>query len=91
MLIDEVTTASQEQTRGIEQVARAISQIGQVTQASAASSEQSAAASEELTGQANALQEIVQNLAALIDGPGLIRQAAPTRKEWARGNRFALQ
>ncbi len=91
ILIDEVTTASQEQTRGIEQVAKAISQIGQVTQSSAASSEQSAAASEELTGQANALQEIVQNLAALIDGPALIRPAAPTRREWKHDHRLARQ
>ena len=66
ILVEEVNTASQEQTRGIEQVSRSLVQIGQVTQSSAASAEQSAAASEELTGQAHTLAEIVQNLAILV-------------------------
>ncbi len=83
ILVDEVNTASQEQTRGIEQVSRSLVQIGQVTQSSAASAEQSAAASEQLTGQAHALRDIVQNLAALVGGTPETRGIASFQKRAA--------
>ena len=52
VLIDRVSAASEQQTRGIDQMAAALSQIEKVTQTMAATAEESAAASEELSAQA---------------------------------------
>jgi hypothetical protein len=67
-LIDEVSTASQQQSQGIGQVSQAISQMEQVTQNTAARAEESAAASEELSAQAEASMAVVSRLASLIGG-----------------------
>jgi methyl-accepting chemotaxis protein len=67
-LVDQINVASNEQTRGINQIARAISQMEEVTQASAASADQSAAAAQELTAQSNRLNEIVNSLTLVIGG-----------------------
>jgi methyl-accepting chemotaxis protein len=67
-LVDQINTASTEQTRGINQIARAISQMEEVTQASAASADQSAAAAQELTAQSSRLNEIVDSLTLVIGG-----------------------
>jgi len=67
-LVEEVNLGSQEQTRGIEQVARAVVQMEQLTQSAAASAEQSAAAAEELTAQSHAVKDIVDRLAAMVNG-----------------------
>jgi methyl-accepting chemotaxis protein len=65
-LVDEVNLGSQEQARGIEQISKAIAQMDQVTQGTAASAEESASASEELSAQAQALNQIVGQLVALV-------------------------
>ena len=67
-LVDEVNMGSQEQARGIDQISKAIAQMDQVTQSTAASAEQSASASEELSAQAQALNQIVRELGALVGG-----------------------
>jgi hypothetical protein len=67
-LIDEVSTASQQQSQGIGQVSQAVSQMEQVTQNTAARAEESAAASEELSAQAEASMVVVGRLAAMIGG-----------------------
>jgi methyl-accepting chemotaxis protein len=67
-LVDQINVASNEQTRGINQIARAISQMEEVTQASAASADQSAAAAQELTAQSSRLNEIVDSLTLVIGG-----------------------
>jgi methyl-accepting chemotaxis protein len=67
-LVDEVNLGSQEQARGIEQVSKAIRQMDQVTQLNAASSEQTAAASQELAAQAELMNDIAQNLRAVVEG-----------------------
>lgn len=54
-LVRAISTASQEQTMGMQQVSQGIAQVSQVVQQNAAASEESAAASEELSGQANLL------------------------------------
>ncbi|QDZ29979.1 methyl-accepting chemotaxis protein [Noviherbaspirillum sp. UKPF54] len=54
-IMAEITSASQEQSTGIEQVNRAIAQMDQVTQQNAALVEETAAASEAMKGQAAAL------------------------------------
>jgi methyl-accepting chemotaxis protein len=58
-LMREVTTASQDQTSGIEQVNQAVGQMDQVTQQNAALVEQAAAAAQSLEHQARGLLEVV--------------------------------
>ena len=67
-LVDEVSSGSQQQALGIEQVGKAILQMEHVTQAAAASSEQTAAAAAELSAQSEALMDIVNELSVLVDG-----------------------
>jgi methyl-accepting chemotaxis protein len=85
LLIDEIATASREQSEGINQVSKAMSEIDQVTQKNAANAEESAAAAEELSAHALGLKEYVKDLSAVIEGgrqglkegspenPGLLR------------------
>jgi ABC-type transporter Mla subunit MlaD len=58
-LINEISTATREQTKGIEQVGSAVGQLDQVTQQNAALVEQSAAASDSLKQQATQLVDAV--------------------------------
>src|SRR5690606_22975520 len=51
-LIGEVSTASQEQTKGIEQIGTAVTEMDKLTQSNAANAEESASASEEVAAQA---------------------------------------
>ncbi len=67
-LIGEVSSASEEQARGIDQINIGINQMNQVTQANAATSEESASASEELSAQASELQEMVTALVGIVSG-----------------------
>ncbi|MCZ8235916.1 MAG: methyl-accepting chemotaxis protein [Inhella sp.] len=59
VLISEISTASNEQTQGIEMVRESVTQLDQVTQANAALVEQSAAAAESLRVQSSQLVEVV--------------------------------
>ncbi|MBA3975437.1 MAG: hypothetical protein C0504_14625 [Candidatus Solibacter sp.] len=65
-LVEQVSRASKDQLKGVEQVARTIAQMQQVTQSTAAGSEQGAAASEELSAQAEHLSSAVAKLNQLI-------------------------
>jgi methyl-accepting chemotaxis protein len=67
-LIAEITAASQEQAKGIDQVNVAVAQMDKVTQSNAANAEESASASEELSAQATTMNEIVNELVALVGG-----------------------
>jgi methyl-accepting chemotaxis protein len=58
-LVEEIATASNEQTQGLEQINGGLGQIDQVTQANTANAEESASAAEELAGQAQQLKAIV--------------------------------
>ena len=58
-LVSEISSASVEQTQGIEQVGSAVSQLDQVTQQNAALVEESAAAAESMKHQALALSHAV--------------------------------
>jgi methyl-accepting chemotaxis protein/methyl-accepting chemotaxis protein-1 (serine sensor receptor) len=68
VLVDEVNVASQEQSRGIEQVAKAVIQMEGVTQRAAASAQESASASTELTAQASSLKDVVERLTEMVGG-----------------------
>jgi len=67
-LIDEIATASEEQSRGISQVNTAVSEMDKVTQSTAANAEESAAAAEELNAQAEQMKVYVEDLVALVGG-----------------------
>jgi methyl-accepting chemotaxis protein len=58
-IMAEITSASQEQTGGIEQVNQAIGQMDQVTQQNAALVEEAAAAAASMQDQAGKLAEVV--------------------------------
>jgi methyl-accepting chemotaxis protein len=67
-LNNEVAAASDEQSKGLEQINVAITQMNQATQANAANAEEAAAASEESSGQAESLRELVDELTQLVNG-----------------------
>jgi hypothetical protein len=65
-LVAEVSTASTEQSHGIEQINAAISQLDKVTQSNAANAEETASASEELSAQSEDLRAAATQLATLV-------------------------
>ncbi len=77
-LIDEIATASQEQSNGISQVSTAVSQMNGVTQQTAANAEESASASEELNAQAAQMKGYVADLSAVVGGSSQKNTAQPT-------------
>ncbi|WP_024301647.1 methyl-accepting chemotaxis protein [Pseudogulbenkiania sp. MAI-1] len=58
-LVQEIASASQEQSAGVAQINQAVAQLNQVTQQSASSSEELAATSEEMGAQAEQLQGLM--------------------------------
>ncbi|MGE3276428.1 MAG: methyl-accepting chemotaxis protein [Vicinamibacterales bacterium] len=83
-LVEEISTASAQQTQGIDQVAQAIQQMEKVTQTTAATAEESAAASEELSAQAQLTMTAAAGLARLVDGGAGPVAAAAVAKPAAR-------
>ncbi|HPD48492.1 MAG TPA: methyl-accepting chemotaxis protein [Anaerohalosphaeraceae bacterium] len=82
-LVSEIAAASQEQARGIDQVNTAVAQMDKVTQANAANAEESASASQELSAQAEQMNQIVDELSALVAGASgrvAVRQGATQQK-----------
>lgn len=67
-MINEIATASHEQSQGVHEITKAMAQLDQVTQQNAAASQQSANASEQLSAQADELRGLVQNLRATVQG-----------------------
>jgi methyl-accepting chemotaxis protein len=59
-LVQEIASASQEQTSGVAQINAAMNQLNQATQQNASASEELAATAEELGGQAQQLQEMME-------------------------------
>jgi len=78
-LVSEIAAASQEQAQGIDQVNTAVAQMDKVTQQNAANAEESASASEQLSAQAETMNEMVNELAALVGGAACKGTAAPAR------------
>lgn len=76
-MVDEISTASQEQAQGVQEITKAMGQLDQVTQQNAASSEQSASASEQLNGQATSLHSMVSTLVQTVQGAGNGRASGP--------------
>jgi methyl-accepting chemotaxis protein len=61
-LVDEIATASNEQSSGLAQITTGLTQIDEVTQANTASAEETASASAELAGLADRLKSMVAGL-----------------------------
>jgi methyl-accepting chemotaxis protein len=57
----EIAAASEQQSRGVEQINTAIDEMSRVTQHNAATTEQSAAAAEELSAQSSSVQEMIRS------------------------------
>ncbi len=90
-LVDEIATASEEQSHGIAQVNIAVTEMDKVTQSTAANAEESAAASEELSAQAEQMKVFVEDLVRVVGGsggaaglsgnrPGMTQSRATSRK-----------
>jgi methyl-accepting chemotaxis protein len=60
MVVSEISAASDQQARGIQQINQGVEQMNQVTQQVAANAEESAAASQELASQAQVLNAMVR-------------------------------
>ncbi|MCK5541188.1 MAG: methyl-accepting chemotaxis protein [Desulfobacterales bacterium] len=67
-IVAEISGASEEQSKGIEQVNIAITEMDKVVQQNAANAEESASASEEMSAQAETLKDYVGDLVALVSG-----------------------
>jgi methyl-accepting chemotaxis protein len=68
MIVTEITTATDEQARGIAQVNTAVGNMDQVTQSNASSSEELAASSEQLSSQSLTMNDLVSDLVGIVDG-----------------------
>jgi methyl-accepting chemotaxis protein len=69
-LISEISSASDEQSQGVDQISLAIGEMDHVTQSNAANAEESASSSEELSSQSEELNALVLDLEALVGGKG---------------------
>ncbi len=67
-LNNEISQASQDQAAGIVELNNAMTQLDQSTQSNAASAEESSASSNEMSAQAVIMQNLVSELAVVIDG-----------------------
>lgn len=77
-LIAGITSASEEQSQGIEQVSRATTDMDSTVQHNAANAEESAAASQELNAQAEQMTVYVAQLEALVYGGKHVSSAPRT-------------
>ncbi len=81
-LVQEITAASEEQTSGLSHISTAMGQLNQVTQQNAAASEELAATAEEMSGQAGALQQLM-DFFKVEQFDGLRAEAEPLRRPGA--------
>lgn len=85
----EVSTACQEQSRGIDQVNTAVAEVDKVTQSNAANAEESASAAEELSAQSRELTDMVASLVQMVGGSAkgvghVIPSVTPPKRESSR-------
>ncbi|MCB0317399.1 MAG: hypothetical protein KDD56_01485 [Bdellovibrionales bacterium] len=67
-IVQEIASASREQSEGINQINSAVSDLDRVTQQNAASAQESAAAGQQLLSQSGILAKIVTELSTLVHG-----------------------
>jgi methyl-accepting chemotaxis protein len=68
MLVTEITSAAQEQAKGVAQVDESIDNMEHITQSNASSSEQLATSSQELSSQAILMDQLVGDLVRITEG-----------------------
>ena len=74
-LLDEIATATEEQTRGIAEINKAIQQMEDVLQTNSSTAEESSAAAIELSSQAENVSQIVTSLIVLVEGANTMATA----------------
>jgi len=79
-LISEVSAATNEQAKGIDQVNQGISELNKVTQQNASLSEESASAAEELNGQSEELAQMVATFVLSKKNEGRVMAKTEARK-----------
>lgn len=67
-LLDEVSTASRDQSRGIGQINRSVGEMDGMVQQNAANAQETASSSEQMRGQSDHLRTMVGRLSALLNG-----------------------
>ncbi len=67
-LILDIASASQEQSKGIAEVNNAVAQMDKVTQLNSANAEEMSSSSEELSGQAQSIRHMVDQLVLILEG-----------------------
>lgn len=65
-LVSEITAASDEQAKGIDQLNRAVAEMEKVTQQNASNAEESAAASQQMSSQAEQMKTFLEELIELV-------------------------
>ena len=86
-LAGEITAASDEQSRGIEQVGQAVVQMDEVTQQNAALVEEAAAAAQALDVQAGRMKEAVSSFTFAHDASVSVVSSTPTLARTLRADR----
>ena len=86
-LIGQISTASEEQAQGIEQVSKAVTDIDKMTQQNAGNAEESAGASRQLNAQAEQMGTVVYRLVSLV-GEKRTNGKGPAGMPEAQGRRL---
>nr|WP_276585511.1 methyl-accepting chemotaxis protein [Burkholderia glumae] len=94
-LMEEISAASQEQRKGIEQVNQAVTQMDEVTQQNAALVEEAAAAAQSMSSQSSSLKDMIAMFRVCASRPGVPdhgpRASAARRAPAARGKLAAAR
>jgi methyl-accepting chemotaxis protein len=77
-IVTEISVASNEQAKGIQQVSSAVTELDNITQQNAAGAEESASAAEEMSAQADAMKRMIDGLVAMVGSEGVKPHAQPT-------------
>lgn len=79
-LLSEITTASQEQEIGINQITKAVSQMEQVIHSNATTAQKSAISAKQLNIYSETIENIINSLSTLINGEGKNKLKDTARK-----------
>ncbi len=80
-IVSDIAKASQDQSRGIDQINTTVAHMDHVVQENSASAQESSAASKNLSAQEEELEKIVAELLVLVRGRGSSLQHVPVRDE----------
>lgn len=67
-LISEISSAGQEQARGVDEITKSVSQLDRITQENTINAAESAVAAESLSHQSDVLKQLVHSLVVTMDG-----------------------